>query len=137
MARWYLIPLLCWLVPALTSASEQPAISAEDKEMLYETAEGFADCAGAYEAMSMTMKARGHENVAISVHEFANGAQIAGAWLLYSMGAIKDWQEALTFIKERAGSETTRWAGLFEVSTTDQYLAETVNTLIESYGHRR
>lgn len=105
---------LCLWVCAFSGASAnlsgQPPLSAEDKELVYETATALARCAGAYEAVALSI--RGKQSLAAALHDNASGAGQASAWLLYSMGAIADWAEAQSYSSQRSEKEKDHWLAL-------------------------
>jgi hypothetical protein len=65
---------------AFANLSAQQSLSAEDKELVYETATALARCAGAYEAVALSIRDR--KALSAALHDNASGAGQASAWLL-------------------------------------------------------
>ena len=136
------LSLLLSLVTFLLFISVAPAFSGEisfentkDKNQLFNAAEEFASCAGAYEAIAQVMKKAGNENLSIASHEKANGARLAGIWFASSVTDHPD-----SFIAEKAKTSETGWLALFEGSDPEltsqsmENLGKRVVTCSQKYG---
>ncbi|MCB9965729.1 MAG: hypothetical protein H6855_06580 [Rhodospirillales bacterium] len=133
--RYYFLSVffICFLTASLqTHAQDEEFILTDnDRDALFTAAEGFADCAGAYEAFSKAVIVLDKiDNFSIVLHEMGLGAAVSGSWLLAKAGVIKDWQKAQAFVNERKESATVNWFANLEDLSNPNYV-ETFSKLSE------
>lgn len=86
-------------------AQNEPPITEEDREFVYELARDLASCSGFYEALSIAYR-DSNEAASKNFGNLSNGAEIASAWAAH---AVTDWKNALSFAKNLMDAETTSW----------------------------
>lgn len=135
----FLCVILC--LAFFTGGNIYPAMAAENTspknqdDTMFNAAEEFASCAGAYEAVAQVMKKAGNKNLSVASHEKANGARLAGIWFASSVTDHPD-----SFIAEKANTSETNWLALFEGSDPEltsqsmENLGKRVVTCSQKYG---
>lgn len=124
-----LIGLLVLTAPAF--AEEQTfKLSAEQEKMVFQTANEISECSGKMYALSELLNVMGKENASGHFQELGNGWYIAAAYTLLSLGAINDWQNAMTYAEERAKSFKKQTLSNFEL-TPDNEIEKQIEKLTE------
>jgi hypothetical protein len=124
---------ICFLSSSSIAAEKTIQLSPEDKEKLSGVAQNLTVCAGVYDMISETYKATNNPAQSLNTHEIANGAELAGAFLLSSTGIIPDWQNALKYAQNARNSEKTRQAALLEATkNSSEEMKNAFDNLIES-----
>lgn len=141
MAAVGILSFTIFFLPILPAQTEEPSISKEDKDLVYKTVGSFSDCAGTYYAIGQILESQGSKDAAEAFQEQGNGTYLAGAWLLASLGIIKDWQEAMHYVQEPANSTKRLWMGRYELSLTDaqklqliKNISKTAEICISTWG---
>lgn len=115
--RLFSIFMIIVLFPISVIADEKNNLSMEDREKIQTVSLELAQCSGVYSAVAEIHEMTDAPALAQQTRETANGAEIASAWLISSMGVIKDWQNALKYAEGTASSEKLRWKAMFEKPT--------------------
>ena len=129
----FLMIICVFLIGTPAIAGEKIEISQEDKHNLTTTAQKLALCSGVYDMVSEIHKLIDNPALSFSTHETANGAEIAAAYLMASIGVIPDWKYALKYAENTRNSEKMRQAALFEAAgNSPEAINKAVGNLTES-----
>lgn len=104
-------------------ADDLPSLS-EMKATVQEDALKFARCSGIYAAVSEIHAATDAPALANSTKEQSNGAWVASAYLLFSMGVIPDWKKATTYAENTASSTKLSYMASFEKPDANKAISE-------------
>lgn len=92
------------------SAGESRQLAPEERDTAFAISEHFADCAGVFDGVAAVPSNPAPTDAkSIALHERANGAVVAGAWLLFSVALVPSWKNAHDFVKERASAQKNIW----------------------------
>lgn len=126
------------MMSAPAFAEEKFVLSATDKKIVMDTANKFAQCSGFFLAMGWLSRNAGREEGAIDFENRARGWSLAGAYMMYSVDAIKDWQKAIAYEESVSQSAAQSFKALIEgekpenfAKVTEKFLKETCIPMVE------
>ena len=112
------------------------SVKAADNNEVYGMAKSLTDCSGGFMAYSEVARVLDRPNAATQLGDTARGWYMAAAWLLFSMGVIPDWKNAIVYTEERAKGENKRWLALIEADAgNDAPRTETLDEIRENLKH--
>ena len=130
----FLMLICTYIISVPAIASEQRIIlSHADKDQSVITAQKLARCGGVYDTASEIQKVINNPAFGLNIHEMANGAEVAAAFLMASTDIIRDWRHAVEYAENTRNSEKARQAALFQaVENHPEQIKKLINNLVKS-----
>lgn len=117
----YIVVITALTIPSIAAAyyfykkSKTYILSPEDKEMVFETANNFSECAAYFDAISWVAEKAGLAEASAGFKNAYRGWYMAGAYILFSTGAVEEWPNAVNYTESMSNGASQNYRARYEV----------------------